>query len=76
MIELVSEKDCVAGNRNRKGNNNKKGKILNKKISNRDRNRCYNCGHDNGRWYEQLIKGKREYHFLCQDCIDVIESAK
>ena len=82
-IELISKNDCVSnGNRKGKGKEkvdcsikNYKGKML-KKITNRDRKRCYNCGHDNGMWYEYFTKGRREYHFLCESCIDTIEGKK
>ena len=65
---------------NRKGkidssNRNYKGTML-KRITNRDRKRCFKCGHDRGMWFEYFLKGRREYHFLCQSCIDTIEGGK
>lgn len=79
MIKLISEKDCVGGKGKAKIDCSPKKvgyRETMKRISNRDRERCQNCGHDGGLWYEQLIKGKREYHFWCQDCISTIENKK
>jgi hypothetical protein len=78
MIELVNEKDCTGGKGKRKidCSHKKVGyrETMSKRISNRDRERCHQCGHDGGSWYEHFVKGKREYHFLCQHCIDSIEN--
>ena len=82
MIELVEKKDCVSnGDRNGKGggkgkvdcsSKNYKGKM--KRIDNRDRKKCHKCGRDGGLWHEFFVKGKREYLFLCECCINTIEN--
>jgi late competence protein required for DNA uptake (superfamily II DNA/RNA helicase) len=82
-IELVHEKDCVIGSGKGKGKigsgdsgaNSYKGTML-KKITNRDRRRCFTCGHNEGQWFEYLDRGRRVYHFLCRSCIDTIENNK
>jgi hypothetical protein len=82
-IALIRAEDCISnGDRNAKG----KGKVdcssknckvaMFKKITNRDRKRCYKCGQDGGVWYEQFLRGRSVYHFLCQDCINRIENIK
>lgn len=73
VLELVKEKDCIA--RNGKGKvDEKSNRHRFKKITARDRRRCYICGHNDGQWFEYFKKGRQEYHFLCRNCIDTIES--
>lgn len=76
---LVNEKDCIGAKKyleriHKTHIKTGGGDNVFKKIDNRDRKRCHNCGHDYGSWYEYLDKGRLEYRFLCRDCIDKIES--
>lgn len=75
VLTLIDKKDCVGGVNVEKVEK-KKVNYIGKKIGYRDRKRCFKCGHDNGEWYEYLVKGNREYHFLCRGCINIIEGRK
>ena len=77
-IELVKEKDCVSNEDRKRKIEKVKGSKSRyfKKINYRDRRRCFICGHNEGQWYEQFLKGRQVYHFLCQDCINTIENKK
>lgn len=76
-LELVNEKDCVGYNGLKRYEKRhvraEKGRGTNLKKYSLSKKRCFNCGHNEGVWYEHLIKGRREYHYLCQKCIDIIE---
>ena len=79
MIELVEKKDCVSnGDRNGKGGGKGGGRrrTMLRRIDNRDRKKCHKCGRDGGLWREILNKGRREYRFLCNDCLENVERDK
>jgi hypothetical protein len=86
VLELISKKDCVGrsvcGGKEKVDCSHKNiggrevRRIVFKRIDNRDRKKCHKCGHDNGRLYEQFLRGRSVYHLLCQDCINTIENIK
>jgi hypothetical protein len=74
-LELINEKDCV-GRKGHKTNNEVKKESKSmplKRINYADRKRCFKCGHRSATWCEILNRGRREYHYLCQNCLNIME---